>query len=169
MKFFILAFLGTIIFASTSHSHGNHDHGGIKKLSPTIESNGTVIHLYREASCNCCMKWANIMAANGYTINDNLKEDVASIKRQEGISENLESCHTAFVDGYFIEGHVPVVSIQKVLKDLPDIAGLTVPGMPLGSPGMETAASNEELYSVLAVKTDGTTSVFDTYRGASQQ
>ena len=86
-----------------------------------------------------------------------------ALKVSEGISSSLASCHTAFVEGYFVEGHVPAKSITKLLSEMPNIAGLSVPGMPLGSPGMETSRLAAENYEVLAVDFDGKVSVFDSY------
>ena len=85
------------------------------------------------------------------------------MKISEGISYSLASCHTAFVLGYFVEGHVPVKSIAKLLREMPNIAGLSVPGMPLGSPGMETSQMAAENDDVLAVDFDGKVSLFDSY------
>ena len=105
------------------------------------------------------------MTEAGYQVIDHVSEDIHSLKSSEGISSDLASCHTAFVDGYLLEGHIPAKSIDKLLTDSPDIAGLAVPRMPLGSPGMETTQSSLEQYDVLAIDFDGKTSVFDSYRG----
>ena len=109
------------------------------------------------------------MAKNGYNVIDHVSDNMQALKQQEGIADELSSCHTAFVGGYFIEGHVPVASINKILNDMPDLAGLTVPGMPLGSPGMDVPKANAEKYSVIAVSNDGTTSVYDSYLGPDRQ
>ena len=84
---------------------------------------------------------------------------LAALKRQAGISDKLASCHTAKIDGYVIEGHVPAPDIKRLVAERPDAIGLTVPGMPIGSPGMEQGAEIEP-YDVLLVKKDGTTEVF---------
>ena len=107
------------------------------------------------------------MAKNGYQVIDKVMDDLSSLKTTEGIPGELASCHTAFVGGYFIEGHVPVASINKLLDEMPDIAGLAVPGMPLGSPGMEVPNSPGDAYAVLAVSTDGSTSIYDSYQGST--
>ena len=167
MKVFILALLGSLLFAAPVESHGNHDHGGSKQILPETNNTGPKVHLYREATCGCCTKWGTIMAKNGYQVIDKVMDDLSSLKRTEGIPGELASCHTAFVGGYFIEGHVPVASINKLLDEMPDIAGLAVPGMPMGSPGMEVPNSPGDAYAVLAVSTDGSTSIYDSYQGST--
>ena len=103
------------------------------------------------------------MVEGVYKVVDNISNDINDLKISEGISSSLASCHTAFVEGYFTEGHVPAKSIDKLVRDMPDIAGLSVPGIPLGSPGMETSRLATENYKVLAVDFDGKVSVFDSY------
>jgi len=87
-----------------------------------------------------------------------------TFKQANGITPELSSCHTAVVDGYVVEGHVPAASIKKMLQQRPDIRGLAAPGMPMGSPGMETAGVQAEAFDVLAIAHDGTTTVFDQIR-----
>ena len=86
-----------------------------------------------------------------------------SVKKTWGISTEQSSCHTAFVEGYVIEGHVPASAIQQLLKERPDLRGLSVPGMPIGSPGMELDGVEAEPYEVLALANDGSTSIFVRY------
>jgi hypothetical protein len=85
--------------------------------------------------------------------------DMASVKRTAGVPEEVHSCHTAFVNGYVVEGHVPAQDIQRMLRDKPKIAGIAAPGMPVGSPGMEVG-SRKDPYDVLAFKRDGSTSIY---------
>ena len=108
------------------------------------------------------------MVEAGYQVIDHISEDIHSLKDSEGISSDLASCHTAFVEGYLLEWHVPAKSIDKLLMDSPDIVGLAVPGMPLGSPGMDATQSAPEEYDVLAIDFDGKTSVFASYRGLNR-
>lgn len=88
---------------------------------------------------------------------------MTSIKAQHGVPGELQSCHTAIVDGYVIEGHVPAADIQRLLKEKPAVRGLSVPGMPVGSPGMEIDGQPAEAYDVIAFAEDGSTSVFSSY------
>ena len=87
-----------------------------------------------------------------------------AVKRNQQIPPELQSCHTAIVDGYIIEGHVPVAEIERLLEERPDIAGLSVPGMPVGSPGMEVECTADQPYDVLAFDKSGRTQVFASYR-----
>ena len=136
---------------------------------PVGNENGAVINLYRDKSCSCCSKWGASMAQAGYRVVDHISDEMSSLKEEEGISSDVASCHTAFISGYFIEGHVPAESIDRLLRDMPDLAGLAVPGMPVGSPGMESPMGMAENYNVMAVGIDGSTSVFDRYQGLNRQ
>ena len=122
------------------------------------------IAIYRSESCGCCTKWGQYIEAKGFPIQDKVVKDMDAFKQTNGITPELASCHTAVVDGYVVEGHVPAASITKMLKERPNIRGLTAPGMPMGSPGMETAGIKAEAFDVLAISNDGTTSVFDQIR-----
>lgn len=119
------------------------------------------IEVWKSASCGCCGLWVEHLQAAGYTVktNDTATGILAKLKRQAGLKPELQSCHTAKAGGYVIEGHVPAEDVARLLKEKPDAVGLTVPGMPLGSPGMDTGPEKEP-YEVLLVKKDGTTEVF---------
>ncbi len=107
------------------------------------------------------------MLKGGYQVVDHVTEDMQELKISEGISGDMSSCHTAFVGGYFIEGHVPIESIDRLLAEMPNIAGLTVPGMPLGSPGMEAPMVKGDSYSVIAVSDQGDQAVYNSYVGST--
>ena len=121
---------------------------------------------YRSASCGCCKKWVNHLQDNGLKVVDNIVEDVSLIKNQYQIPNNLRSCHSAQIDNYTIEGHVPIESINKLFREKPNISGLAVPGMPLGSPGMEIHSHDShshdyENYKVVSFSKTGKTKIFD--------
>jgi hypothetical protein len=118
-------------------------------LQPVIAA-AKVATMYKYKGCECCDKWAKHLEALGFTVKTELRDDLTPIKRQAGVPEELSSCHTALIDGYAFEGHVPADLVVKVLKDKPKIAGLAVPGMPLGSPGMEVPAAQKQAYRVMA-------------------
>ena len=122
------------------------------------------IAIYRSESCGCCTKWGEHVETAGFTIQDKVIENMEAFKQTNGITPELSSCHTAVVDGYVVEGHVPATTIKKMLHERPDIRGLTAPGMPMGSPGMETVGVKAESFDVLAIAHDGTTTVFDQIR-----
>ena len=119
------------------------------------------IEVWKSATCECCGAWVKHLEANGFTVKVNAAEPgaLASLKRQAGIGDKLASCHTAMIDGYVIEGHVPGTDIKRLVAERPEAIGLAVPGMPVGSPGMEQGAEFEP-YDVLLIKKDGTTETF---------
>jgi hypothetical protein len=121
---------------------------------------GPAIMVYKTAMCGCCSKWIDHLKDNGFTVTaeDVTQSELISIKRDAGVIRDLESCHTAIVDGYVIEGHVPADVVQDFLEEHPKAVGLTVPGMPLGSPGME--ADVKEPYDVLQFNAAGETKVY---------
>ncbi|MBD2231324.1 DUF411 domain-containing protein [Phormidium tenue] len=98
----------------------------------------TEITVYRSPTCNCCGHWVEHMQAAGFDVRDVVTDDMDAIKDQYGVPEALASCHTAIVEGYVIEGHVPASDVQRLLSERPAILGIAAPGMPVGSPGMET-------------------------------
>jgi hypothetical protein len=119
------------------------------------------VEVWKSATCKCCGAWVKHLEANGFavTVNDADTSVLAALKRQAGISDKLASCHTAKIGGYVVEGHVPSSDIKRLVTERPDAIGLTVPGMPVGSPGMEQGAEFEP-YDVLLIKKDGATEVF---------
>ena len=117
------------------------------------------ITVYKSPSCGCCTKWVEHMQAAGFTVNVSDAPDPEPVKKQYGIGTALRSCHTALVEGYAVEGHVPAQDVVRLLKDRPKVTGIAVPGMPVGSPGMELGARKDP-YQVLAFTKDGSTSVF---------
>jgi hypothetical protein len=119
------------------------------------------ITAWRSPSCGCCHLWAKRLEDAGMKVTMIDTRDVSKIKKEHGITPELASCHTAIVEGYTIEGHVPASEIKRLLAERPDAIGLSVPGMPTGSPGMEHGAA--ESYNVLLLKRDGSTEVFAHY------
>lgn len=116
--------------------------------------------VYKTPYCGCCGKWIKAMQKEGFKVNTIVKDDLNKIKAENGITRKNSSCHTALIDGYVIEGHVNYSAIKKMLTEKPDIKGLTVPGMVIGSPGMEMG--NKKMpYNILAIKKDGTTEVYE--------
>ena len=118
----------------------------------------TLITVYKDPDCGCCKAWVEYMTKHGYRVDAKDTRDIATIKSNLGVPTALQSCHTALVGGYIIEGHVPAEDITRLLKQKPRIAGLAVPGMPAGSPGME--GPRPVHYQVIAFERSGKTSVF---------
>jgi hypothetical protein len=132
-------------------------------LTLALHAAGPEITVYKSATCGCCGKWVEHLKANGFQATVHEVANVDEYKRQHGVPEELTSCHTAVVEGYTIEGHVPATDILRLLKERPAAKGLAVPGMPLGSPGME--APRKQAYDVLLFTESGKTSVFQHYDG----
>jgi hypothetical protein len=120
------------------------------------------IEVWKSPTCGCCGKWVEHLEENGFAVKakNTSPAMLDRIKRQAGIEDKLASCHTGLIDGYAIEGHVPAADIKKLLEERPDAIGLTVPNMPIGSPGMEQPGGETEPYDVLLVKKDGSVEVF---------
>ena len=129
--------------------------------SPAFAAMDSSIEVWKSVICTCCGNWVKHLEANGLlpTVHPTEPGMLAEIKQQAGISSKLTSCHTAKIDGYVIEGHVPAPDIKRLVAEHPDGVGLTVPGMPVGAPGMEQGAESEP-YGVLLIAKDGTTEVF---------
>jgi hypothetical protein len=104
------------------------------------------------------------MKDNGYKLQVQDVKDLTAVKDRHQVPSQLQSCHTAIVDGYIIEGHVPIVEIERLLTERPDIAGLAVPGMPIGSPGMEVAGAESQPFDVIAFDSSGGFEVFASYQ-----
>ena len=111
--------------------------------------------------------WVAHLEQNGFTVRATDVPSLTPVKRQAGIPRGLASCHTALVDGYIVEGHVPASDIKRLLAERPDVRGIAVPGMPIGSPGME--GPNPQPYDVLAFDEDGAVSHFASHQGSSRR
>jgi len=125
----------------------------------------TAIEVLKTATCGCCHAWVEYMAQNGFAVSakDLPMATLMSRKAEAGLRPGQTSCHTAFVEGYVVEGHVPVREVRRLLAERPDAIGLSVPDMPFGSPGMGEPGPDADPYDVLLVKRDGTTEVFARY------
>ena len=150
----------SILFANTINAHRSNALSQENIDIPKIVS-------FRSASCGCCKKWINHLRDNGLEVVDNIVKDVSSIKNQYQVPNNLRSCHSAQIANYLIEGHVPMESINKLFKEKPSIKGIAVPGMPLGSTGMEmdsheSHSHHYENYKVVSFSKTGKTTIFDT-------
>lgn len=121
-----------------------------------------VVDVYKSPSCGCCGKWADHMKASGFTVRAHNTDDVVRHKYRLGVPPGYGSCHTAEVNGYLVEGHVPAREIRRLLKEKPDVRGLVVPDMPMGSPGMEQG-NRKDHYDVLLVNRDGSTQTYAHY------
>jgi hypothetical protein len=117
------------------------------------------VTVYKSPTCGCCKEWIKHMQANGFRVTAHDVADIMRYKTANGVPMMLGSCHTATVDGYVIEGHVPASDIKRLLKERPPVRGLAVPGMPVGSPGMEQGGRKDR-YDVLTFDKQGNTTVY---------
>jgi len=126
-------------------------------------SEAPVVEVFKDPNCGCCSLWAAHLERAGFVVRTSDTSGLAAVKQAHGVPGALHACHTAVVDGYVIEGHVPASDVHRLLETRPDVAGLAVPGMPIGSPGMEMPGAGVEPYEVLAFDAAGQTTVFATY------
>jgi hypothetical protein len=128
--------------------------------SPSQQENAQIT-VYKDRTCSCCMNWVAHLRANGFKVDVHEVDGTGPYQKKYHVPANLVSCHTAVVDGYTLEGHVPAREIKKLLEEHPKILGLSVPGMPVGSPGME--GSRSQAYSVFAFDAGGQSTIFASY------
>ena len=121
-----------------------------------------VLQVWKDPNCGCCGDWVKHLQASGFLVQVIDTGNVAARKRL-GMPDALGSCHTARVGGYVIEGHVPAADIRRLLREKPPIRGLVLPGMPVGSPGMEVEGVDAPAYTVLALNRDGSTTPYTTH------
>ena len=142
-----LPIVGLMAFSASAQSARPH--------KPAV----TQMQVYKTPTCGCCGNWVEHVKAAGFTPAVHDMADLSAVKSKAGVPANLQSCHTALVGGYVIEGHVPADVIRRLLAEKPKIAGIAVAGMPIGSPGMEQG-SRKDAYEVIAFTADGKTSVY---------
>lgn len=129
------------------------------------QARAPVVEVFKTPTCGCCNKWVEHLRAHGFTVQTHNLDSLGQVKARYDVPPQLQSCHTAVVNGYAVEGHVPVADVQRLLKERPGIAGLAVPGMPIGSPGMEVAGKKPQAYNVVAFDRGGKTRVFASHGG----
>ena len=147
----ILVFVMALVYGcSSSNVPGNTvNDGDGAKAKATI---------FKDSSCGCCDVYSQYMGKRGFNVEAILTEDLDSIKNKYNIPYSMQSCHTVVIGDYFVEGHMPIEAIEKLMAEKPDIAGIALPGMPSGAPGMTGSKLND--FVIYAVHKDGTTSEF---------
>ena len=116
--------------------------------------------VYKSPTCGCCTEWVAHLRRHGFRVRSEDVAELQPVKARHGVPPELQSCHTALVGGYVVEGHVPADLVERLLRERPKVAGIAVPGMPVGSPGMEVPGARAERYRVLTFDRDGKTEVF---------
>jgi hypothetical protein len=127
---------------------------------PAFADAPIAVTVYKSPTCGCCRKWVDHLRANGFAVTTRDMDDLSEVKATFGVPAALQSCHTATLGTYVVEGHVPADVIHTLLRERPKIAGLAVPGMPAGSPGMEMPGGAADHYDVVAFTRDGKTHVY---------
>ena len=118
------------------------------------------VSVYKTATCGCCAKWVDHVRAQGFDVKVQDVDDIGRVKATHGVPRELSSCHTMLVGGYVIEGHVPADVVKRLLRERPKIAGLAVPGMPVGSPGMEQGGRRDP-YAIVSFDQAGQTKIYE--------
>jgi hypothetical protein len=128
------------------------------------KSAAPAMQVYKSPTCGCCSKWVDHVRQGGFEVTVTELDDNAleALKTKHGVPRTAQSCHTALVSGYVIEGHVPAAEVQRLLKERPAVAGIAVGGMPLGSPGMEVPGQKAQTYNVVTFDKAGATKVYST-------
>jgi hypothetical protein len=132
-------------------------------LPPVAAAAAQTLVVHEGLHCGCCGLWREHMEAAGFNVDVRKTQELSAVKAAAGVPRRLASCHTAQIDGYFVEGHVPAAEVQRLLTERPEAWGLAVAGMPAGSPGMEMPDGSVQPYDVLLVLADGSTKVFASY------
>lgn len=155
--FLILGSLAVVAFAGGWLYAG----GGGEATVLGADGQALKVTMYKNPSCACCDKWVEHMERAGFEVETVPSGEMHLIKQREGIDASTASCHTAFVDGYVLEGHVPARDVKRLLEERPAVKGLAVPGMPMGSPGME--GNYRDPYDVVTFDGRGNTTVWSSY------
>lgn len=121
--------------------------------------------VYKSPSCGCCNAWIKLLEKDNFTVTAKNTDDMPKIKAKHHVPKQLGSCHTAIIEGYVVEGHIPIQTIKKLIKEKPDIQGIAVPGMPAGSPGMP--GKQIRPYAVYAFTKEGKVTLFETINPSS--
>lgn len=141
----------------------------VKPAEPEQEiatnENGTEITVYKSPTCGCCSAWETHLTKAGFKVTSKPTDKMMEVRKEFNVPDKMQSCHTAVVDGYVIEGHVPADDVKKLLETRPkDIAGLAAPGMPAKSPGMQPEGEKPSGYDVLSFDKQGNSKVFASYK-----
>ena len=129
----------------------------------TAQQKPPMVEVYKSPTCGCCSAWVDHLRDQGFEVRTIETDKVDELKATHRIPRQVQSCHTALVSGYVVEGHVPAADVARLLKERPAIAGIAVPGMPVGSPGMEIPGTKPQPFDVIAFGKDGSTRVFATH------
>lgn len=156
----VVLIVGVALFAGRADEPAQSPNAVSATSSQQSGSAFPVVEVYKDPNCGCCLKWVEHLRQAGFTVRATDTNDLGAVKDAHGVPAQVESCHTALVAGYVVEGHVPADDIVRLLRERPAIAGIGVAGMPIGSPGMEVPGTKAQQYEVAAFDKDGRTHVF---------
>lgn len=166
----LLAFLSLTVFILSACSNSSPAlRAGFSNDRPATAADAIVavslpeMTVYKSPTCGCCGDWITHMEEHGFTIKTIQTDNMVPIKAENGVPIEMQSCHTAVVDGYVIEGHVPADDVVRLLNERPAVGGLAVPGMPIGSPGMEIEGQPAQPFDVVTFDQTGQVAVFSSY------
>lgn len=137
MKAKLLAIAGPIIVAVGAFAYAGDESSNAAPEKPKTVGYRPSILVYKDRHCDCCERWVQHLEANRFVVRVENVDNLGEIKRRLGIPRDKDACHTGVIEGYFVEGHVPAEDIKRLIRTRPEAKGLVVPGMPIGSPGME--------------------------------
>lgn len=160
MKTWNIAAALMLLAAGCSSAEDNHAVNGA--AGGAVATKPAVV-MYKSPNCECCTGWAEHLRKSGFNVAVEKRDDMDQIKAKHGVTQPLASCHTAVVDGYVIEGHVPAADVERLLRERPDVVGLTAPGMPMKSPGMQPAGLPPAGYTVFAFDKSGNKTPYHRY------
>lgn len=162
---FYTVLAGMALVAMGSASTVSADHlGAHMPLVSGAEQGAPLVTTFKSPTCGCCADWEDHLREEGFSVRSIETHDMGSIKAEAGVPNGLGSCHSAHVEGYVVEGHVPAGAIRKLLSERPEgVHGIAVPGMPIGSPGMEVPGRAAESFDVIAFDERGRTTVYKSY------
>ena len=170
-RFGSLAVLGGLLVAACSTPENREASADSRTAAPVPAvaaqnvalnpADSSLITVYKTPTCGCCALWVDHMRANGFRVAVTDVAQLGPVKQTHGVPGDVATCHTGKIGGYFVEGHVPAEDVRRMLRERPDIIGIAVPGMPQGSPGMETGSL--DTYDVIAIAKDGSRKVWATH------
>ncbi len=153
-RFFALA----LVAITTACSSADAAPDAVLAQATTTDPDLPTVLVYKSPTCGCCNGWVEHMEAAGFVVDARNTTDLMTVKRDGGVPPQMSSCHTAIIDGYVVDGQVPAEQVKQLLAKRPEVVGIAVPGMPIGSPGMEGA--NPQPYQVLSFTHAGEPAVF---------
>ncbi len=158
-----MKFLPVMIFLTSTLIAASPATAQKKQGKSKAKSDSLHIIVYKSPTCGCCTKWEDHLRNAGFSVDSRITRHTAQIKKRLNVPRELQSCHTGIINNYIVEGHVPASDIKRMLKEKPDIVGLTAPGMPQESPGMQPEGKKPANYDVLSFTRDGKTKVYTSY------